>query len=110
MFRGKFPRQLGIYFFILLFGPVLVCSFLGLVFTNGNPIWEGLSNVDPIWIIGTMGLLILSTFIYVRRQQHRGHRVDHYQLQGAEREPVLPEPRHDFDHELNNNANDEGQF
>jgi len=101
IFHRRFSRQLWRNFLILLIGPIFVCCLIGLVLGNGSRILGGFSEIDPIWVIVVVVLLMLSAFTYIFWQHHRQRQVDRYHLQGAEREPVLPEPRQDFDDGLN---------
>ena len=92
MFTHKLVPQLLECFIILLFVPPLVLIAIYYVenfirqLISGAPID---ANPFPVFII--LLLLMILAFIYVFRTRLRNRRVESQHLQGAEREPILPQ-------------------
>jgi Ca2+/Na+ antiporter len=85
---------------ILLFGPVFVVCLIQLVLGFLGQLFVSIGGaIDPSSILVILLLLMFLAFAIVMWERRRGHQIDRYQIQGAEREPIIPEAYHQIHHE-----------
>lgn len=106
MFRARLPRWFWRNFLIMLVGPIIVYCLLGVFMGHKSWLFPSTGVIDPFWVTALLVALMLLASGYVI-YRHRSHQIDSYQLQGAEREPVLPGPRQELDSSYNARDKDE---
>jgi uncharacterized membrane protein len=107
MFKGRFPGQLLESLVILIFGPLFVLYMFGIAANCGTYIFRQVGVVvDPGVIVGILIIIFLAASVYIGVNHFRNREIDRFELQGAEREPVIPDHLGEGEQEENINDDD----
>ena len=106
MLWGRFPGQLLESLVIFIFGPFFVMYMIGIVMDCSSYIFEqAVSEIGYGLIATILIIVVLAVSLYIGVNHFRNREIDRFQLQGAEREPVIPDQLDENEHE--GNINDE---